>query len=168
MGERRIVNISEIPLKENGNGEAFVARIGRAGPLIGSKRLGCTVTVVPAGKRAYPFHRHHVTDELFYILSGEGEYRLDDETLPVRAGDLIAAPAGKEAHQIVNTSNDELRYLAFSTMGEVDVVDYPDSQKIAVTAGVANGDFRTATFRTLGRITPADYFDGEGGDGPRR
>jgi uncharacterized cupin superfamily protein len=119
------------------------------------------VTVLPPGKRAYPFHRHHVIHELFYILSGSGEYRIDDKKLPLRAGDLIAAPAGKEAHQIVNTSSGELRFLAFSTIGEVDVVEYPDTGKIGVGAGIKNADFKTATSKALGRVKPADYFEGE-------
>jgi uncharacterized cupin superfamily protein len=159
--DTRIVNIAEVQFKENGNGERFQARIGRVGPLLGSTGLGCTLTVIPPGKRAFPFHRHHVIHELFFILSGSGEYRLDGRRLPVRAGDIIAAPAGKEAHQIVNTSAEELRFLAFSTIGEVDVVDYPDSGKVGIGAGIKNADFTTATFKALGRITPADYWEGE-------
>jgi uncharacterized cupin superfamily protein len=138
-------------------------RLARAAPLIGSNGLGCTLTVIPPGKRAWPFHRHHVIHELFYVLSGTGEYRLDDTRLPLRAGDLIAAPAGKEAHQIVNTSMDELRFLAISTIGEVDVVDYPNTGKVGVAAGVRNSDFSTATFKSLGHVTPAEYFEGEDG-----
>src|SRR5712671_2350312 len=120
MSDTRIMNVGDVPLRENGNGAAFVAKIARIGPLLGSTGLGCTLTVLPPGKRAYPFHRHHVIDEMFYVLSGMGEYRLDGKTLPLRSGDLIAAPAGKEADQIVNTSSGELRFLAFSTVGEVD------------------------------------------------
>lgn len=162
MAETRIVNIENIRLADHGNGDAFVAKIGRAGPLIGSTGLGCTLTVIPAGKRAYPFHRHHVNHEMFYILSGSGEYRQDNNNnLPVRAGDLIAAPAGKEPHQIINTSAGELRFLAFSTMAEFDVVEYPDTGKIGVAAGIKNGDFKTATYKALGRVQPADYFEGE-------
>ena len=93
--------------------------------------------------------------------SGSGEVRLDDRTLPVRAGDLIASPAGAEAHQIINTGKDELRYLAISDMNTVDVIDYPDSKKMGVAAGVKNGDLSTATYKAFGRVTPADYFDGE-------
>ena len=129
--------------------------------MIGSTGLGCTVTAIPPGKRAYPFHRHHVIDELFYILSGVGEYRIDDKTLPLRAGDLVAAPAGREAHQIINTAAEELRFLAFSTIGEVDVVEYPDTGKIGIGAGIKNADFRTATYKALGHVKPADYFEGE-------
>jgi uncharacterized cupin superfamily protein len=119
------------------------------------------VTVVPPGKRAFPFHRHHVIDELFYILEGEGTCRIGDRTYPVRAGDLIASPAGTEAHQLVNSSNRELRYLSFSTLGSVDIVEYPDSGKMAAAAGISNADFSTATYKALGRVQPAGYFDGE-------
>jgi uncharacterized cupin superfamily protein len=159
--EQRIVNLVDVRLTDAGNGRSFQARIARIGPMLGLLGLGCTLTVVPPGKRAYPFHRHHVTSELFYIVSGTGEVRLDDRTLPVRPGDLIASPAGAEAHQIVNTGRDELRYLAISDMATVDVIDYPDSGKIGVAAGVRNGDLSTATFKTVGRVAPADYFDGE-------
>ena len=91
---QRIVNIADLALQDGGNGKGFQAKLGRAGPMLGLKRLGCSLTVVPPGKRAWPFHRHHVTDELFYIVSGSGEVRLDDQTLAVRAGDLIASPGG--------------------------------------------------------------------------
>ena len=70
-------------------------------------------------------------------------------------------PGGTESHQIINTGDGELRYLGISTLGSVDVVDYPDSGKVGVAAGIKNADFSTATFRGMGRIQPADYFDGE-------
>jgi uncharacterized cupin superfamily protein len=158
---RRIVNLADLPLHDAGNGKSFQARVGRIAPMLGLTGLGCSLTVVPPGKRAYPFHRHHVFNELFYVLSGTGEVRLDERTLPIRAGDLIANPAGAEAHQIVNTGEDELRYLAISDMAAVDVIDYPDSNKMGVAAGVKNGDLSTATYKAFGRVTPADYFDGE-------
>jgi len=158
---QRIVNLGDVPLQDAGNGKGFLAKVGRIGPMLGLAGLGCALTIVPPGKRAYPFHRHHVSNELFYVLSGSGEVRLDDRTLPVRAGDLIANPAGTEAHQIVNTGKDELRYLAISDIGTVDVIDYPDSGKMGVAAGVKNGDLSTATYKAFGRVAPADYFDGE-------
>jgi len=124
---QRIVNLADVPLKDSGNGKSFQSRIGRIGPMLGLTGLGCTLTVVAPGKRAYPFHRHHVSSELFYILSGNGEVRLDGRVMPIRPGDLIANPAGAEAHQIVNTGREELRYLAISEIGSVDIIDYPDS-----------------------------------------
>ena len=123
--------------------------------------LGCSVHVVPPDKRAFPFHRHHVIDEMFFIVSGEGQYRWGDETYPVRAGDIVSAPAGTQPHQLVNSGREDLRFLAFSTVGSVDVVDYPDTGKVAIAAGIRNADFKTATYKGLGRLEPADYWDGE-------
>jgi uncharacterized cupin superfamily protein len=156
-----IINIADAPLRDNGDGGTFQAKIGRLGALIGMTGMGCTLTVVPPGKRAYPFHRHHVTDEFFFILLGSGEYRYGGETLPVKQGDLVGAPAGKEAHQLINNGSDDLRYLAFSTIGSVDIVEYPDSGKMAAAAGVQNADFKTATFVALGHVQPAEYWKGE-------
>jgi uncharacterized cupin superfamily protein len=156
-----VVNIGEVPLLDRGNGKKFAVKWGRAAPLLGLTGLGCAVHVVPPGKRAFPFHRHHVMDELFFVVSGQGEYRFGDKTFPLRAGDLVSAPAGAEPHQIINNGSAELRYLGISTMSSVDVVEYPDSKKIGVAAGVKNADFKTATYAGMGRIAPADYYDGE-------
>ncbi len=161
MAEKPIVHIDDVPLTQRGNGKQFAVKWGRASTALGLTGLGCAVHVVPPGKRAFPFHRHHVMDELFFIVSGNGEYRCGDERLPLRAGDLIGAPAGGKAHQIINTGSDDLRYLGISTMGGVDIVEYPDSKKIGLGAGVKNADFKTATYVGMGRLQPADYYDGE-------
>lgn len=161
---QRIVNVADVALQDTGNGKAFQGKVGRVGPLLGLKGLGCSLTVVPPGKRAWPFHRHHVASELFYIIAGSGEVRLDDRTLPLRAGDLIASPAGGEAHQIINTGTSELRYLAISDVGTSDIIEYPDSGKVAAAAGIRDADLSTATYKSLGRIAPAGYFEGEKGD----
>ncbi|MGD1037620.1 MAG: cupin domain-containing protein [Roseiarcus sp.] len=109
-----VVNIADVPLRDGGNGNQFVARLGRIGASIGAQKLGCQLHIVPAGKKAFPRHCHHANEEMFYVVSGEGTYRVGDETYPIRAGDVIGAPAGdaSTAHQIVNASGGELRYLA--------------------------------------------------------
>jgi uncharacterized cupin superfamily protein len=156
-----VVNIADVPLLDRGNGKKFAVKWGRVSPLLGLNGLGCAVHVVPPGKRAFPFHRHHVMDELFFVVSGEGEYRFGDQTIPLHTGDIASAPAGAEPHQIINTGNEDLRYLGISTMSSVDVVEYPDSKKIGVAAGIKNADFKTATYAGMGRIARADYYDGE-------
>lgn len=158
---KTVINIADVPLQERGNGKKFAVKWGRVGPTLGLNALGCAVHVVPPGKRAFPHHRHHVLDELFYIVSGTGEYRFGDEIFPLRAGDLVSAPAGTQPHQIVNTGPEELRYLGISSTTPVEVVDYPESGKIGVMAGVKNGDFKSATYAGMGRLAPADYYDGE-------
>ena len=160
-----IVNLDELELKTGGNGAAYVADFARIGPVIGTEKLGCTLHVVPAGKKAFPRHAHHVNEEMMIILSGEGTYRAGDETWPVRAGDIIAAPPGdgSTAHHVVNSSEGELRYLTVSTREEPEIVEYPDSGKFGVFNGaVAGGGGLTSRFRFLGRMESAvDYYDGE-------
>jgi uncharacterized cupin superfamily protein len=131
---------------------------------IGAKMLGYNVTVVPAGKRAFPLHHHHANEEMFFILQGRGHVRIGAERLPIRPGDVIACPpGGKEvAHQIINTGTEEMRYLAVSTMVTPEAVEYPDSNKFAVMSRQVQAD---GTLRVLRQVTredrAVDYWDGE-------
>lgn len=162
---KHAINLDDVPLREAGHGESFAARLGRIGPMIGAKKLGCQLHIVPPGKKAFPRHAHHSNEEMFFIVSGEGACRIGDEAFPVRAGDVISAPAGdgSTAHQIVNTSARELRYLAFSTRLDPDVVEYPDSGKISVASMIPeDGGLRSARVSHIWRPGSAiDYYDGE-------
>jgi uncharacterized cupin superfamily protein len=162
---RPVINVGDIPLRDGGNGAQFVARLGRAGALIGAQKLGCQLHVVPAGKKAFPRHAHHVNEEMFFVLSGEGTYRVGEETYPIRAGDLLSAPAGdaSSAHQIVNSGGVEMRYLAFSTRLDPDVVEYPDSGKFGVASMVPpDKGLMGAKLAYIGRREGSlGYFDGE-------
>ena len=158
-----IINIAEVefgpfpaPMPESAKAKFGGAVLGRIGPKIGARKLGYSITVLPAGKRAFPFHSHRVNEEMFFILEGEGEVRVGDKIYPIRKGDFVAHPPGgpETAHQIVNTSKNELRYLAVSTMELPEIADYPDSNKFGVMS--LDG------FRFLGRLDQSlDYWDGE-------
>ncbi len=158
---KAVINIADLPLESHSHGDTFAAKLGEIGEPLGLKGMGCQLHIVPPGKRAFPYHRHHGADELFIILSGTGEYRFADRRLPIRAGDCLGAPSGGAAHQVVNTGTEDLRYLVASINGEFDVVEYPDSGKVSVRAGMKDGDPATATFAVRGRLAPADYWDGE-------
>jgi len=166
MSTRSIVNLADVPLRDFGNGHAFAAKLGRVGPLIGARKLGCQLHIVPTGRKAFPRHAHHANEEMFFILSGDGTYRAGAESFPIRANDVIAAPAGdgETAHQIINTGGGELRYLAFSTRNDPDVVEYPDSGKFAVASMIADDKgLLGARVRFIGRMEGQSlgYFDGE-------
>jgi quercetin dioxygenase-like cupin family protein len=49
----------------------------------------------------------HETEEVAYVVSGSGELRLDDETVPFRQGDALHIPAGVW-HAVANTGDDEV------------------------------------------------------------
>ena len=64
---------------------------------------------LPVGASTTP-HYHPQTEEIYYILSGEGQMRIAAETQTVGPGDAIAIPPGAE-HQITNTGNETLVFL---------------------------------------------------------
>ena len=161
-----LINIAEASfLPMTGADGAFSARIAPIGEAIGSPGLGCMVTIVPPGKKAFPFHVHHIANELFVILEGSGESRFGADRHPIRAGDVLAAPAGNGAefaHQIINTGATELKYLGISDKPISDVCEYPDSRKFAVTSRYDRNNPAAGGLRYVGRIESAvDYFDGE-------
>lgn len=140
--------------------ERFELKRAMVGARLGLRTLGCSLTEVPPGKTGYPFHSHRVNDEMFYILSGQGELRLGNQRHAVAAGDLIGCPAGgpETAHQLINTGQDVLRYLAISSELDPEICEYPDSGKIGVWAG----DSRSAGLYHMTRATAAvGYWDGE-------
>ncbi|MDH3195766.1 MAG: cupin domain-containing protein, partial [Hyphomicrobiales bacterium] len=149
---------------DHGHGEAFAAKIGSFGDMIGSKGFGCMLHVVEPGKKAFPYHVHHAIEELFIILEGEGAYRFGGESYPVRANDVLAAPTGgpEVAHQIINTGAQPLKYLGISANVDTEVVEYPDSGKFSVTSRFDWANPQAGGIRYVGRLDSVlDYWDGE-------
>ena len=134
-------------------------RFARMGLSLGMSTLGCSLTVVPPGKSAFPLHSHRANDELFVILAGRGELRLGEARHAVAAGDLVGCPRGgpETAHQLVNTGDEELRYLAISSQLSPEICEYPDSGKVAAYADGQGGRFAHVTRRG----DEAGYWDGE-------
>jgi uncharacterized cupin superfamily protein len=164
--ERPILNLDDLEFRQWGHGERFEARLGPIGSRIGAQKLGYNLTVLPPGKRAFPFHSHRVNEEMFFVIEGEGEIRIGDQRYPIRARDVICCPAGgpETAHQIANTSETtELKYLAVGTNQSPEVAEYPDSGKFAVLAKFEPGaDGKPQTLRFINRIAASlDYWDGE-------
>jgi uncharacterized cupin superfamily protein len=168
-----IINIADVGLESRPPGlapsgpaaERFDAKMGFIGPRVGAQKLGYNITAVPPGKRAFPFHNHRVNEEMVFVLHGAGEIRIGDNVYPIRAGDVIACPAGgkETAHQIINSSADELRYLAVSTKISPEIVDYPDSGKFGILAELSAGaDGKPQRFVFVGRENESlSYWEGE-------
>lgn len=160
-----IVNLDQLAAtRELRHGDKFDAMLAPVGALLGARKLGYNVTTVAPGKRAFPFHNHHVNEELFFVLDGEGTLRYGSDEFPVRKGDFVCCAAGGPAHQLVNSGTAPLTYLAVSTMVEADVWQYPDSGKFGVIAGRVPGVPPTqATFpsRFVADGADVDYWHGE-------
>ena len=113
--------------------------------------LGVRNVRVPPGRTACPFHTHAIEDEVFYVLSGTGVLRYGEALHPLRAGDCVSCPAGTGvAHQLANTGDVDLVYLAIGRRDPHEVCTYPDSGKVMVRS-----------LQTVGYLEGAPYLDGE-------
>ena len=160
-----ILNIDDVAFIETKHGDQFEAKLGAVATPLGATLLGARMTIVPPGKRAFPFHSHHGNEEMFVVFDGKGELRLGDARYPLKPGDVAVCPPGgaETAHQIINTGDVDLRYLAISTMNHPEVLEYPDSGKWGMMAGSGpGGDARKRTVTAYVRQEAAvDYFDRE-------
>jgi uncharacterized cupin superfamily protein len=157
-----VLNLEEVAFDDVEENGRYTSSRGQIGAHIGAKNLGYNLTVLPPGKVQCPFHCHHGEEEMFLILEGEGELRFGDKRYPIRKHDVIACPPGgpEVAHQIINTGTVTMRYLALSTLVDVDACEYPDSQKVLVVAGKPGERGLRKMFRAENTV---DYYDREKG-----
>ncbi len=143
-------------------GERFDAKTGQVSRIVGARQLGYNITAVPPGRAAYPFHNHLVNEEMFLVLEGRGEIRIGSECFPIRQHDIIACPKGgaDTAHQIKNTGDRDLVYLAVSTNQTPEIAEYPDSGKFGVYS--PGPDAERPGYLYISRQERAlDYWEGE-------
>ncbi len=124
---------------------------------LGGQKLPCSLWELPPGKRSFPLHVHHVTEEALFVVSGRGRVRTPDGETEIGPGDYVSFPAGGPAHQLINEGTEPMIYLGLSAVFGVDIVEYPDSGKIASAIGGPPGGKRFI-FHAKDQ---AGYFDGE-------
>lgn len=136
----------------------YGGRSARLAPGTAAQKLGATIDIVAPGKRDCPYHFHHAQEEMFVVLEGAGTLRVAGEELPIVQGDVIFIPPGPEyPHQIINTSDQPLKYLSISTKDLPEIVEYPDSGKFLAMAGKRGApelDFDVMQFKSQS----ADYW----------
>jgi mannose-6-phosphate isomerase-like protein (cupin superfamily) len=59
-----------------------------------------------------PAHEHTDMEEVFYVLSGQGEMRVGSEVAPVGARDRVIVPP-RTAHVLTNSGTARLRLVTF-------------------------------------------------------
>jgi len=75
---------------------------------IGAERLSMAIMDCPARSTVRPLHGHRDTEEVLYILEGEGEAWVDGEVARFRAGDAVLFPTNSK-HMVRNTGDGPLR-----------------------------------------------------------
>ncbi|HVC85497.1 MAG TPA: cupin domain-containing protein [Solirubrobacteraceae bacterium] len=138
----------------------FGIRGSRVGAAAGAERLGASVYELAPGKRNLPYHAHFGIEELLIVLSGSPTLRSPAGERQLVPGEVVAFAAGRDgAHQLINDGDSAVRYLMLSTTAPADLVEYPDSHKIAAMGG----GFRApgAVSYMLSTAEQLGYFDGE-------
>jgi len=151
---RLIRNVNEVELGRELRAPLYDTRTASLAKGTAASKLGASIDVLAAGQRGCPYHLHHAQEEMFVVLEGHGTLRVAGELLPVKAGDVVFVPPGRDyPHQFINTSDAPLKYLSISTQDRPELCEYPDSGKFLA---VAEG------FRAVQRAAAAlDYWDGE-------
>ncbi|MFP5348731.1 MAG: cupin domain-containing protein [Gammaproteobacteria bacterium] len=75
----------------------------------GNRNQSLAEATVPVGARTR-LHRHERSEEIYYILAGEGLMTLGDASFPIVEGDSVCIAAGT-AHCIANVGAIPLRIL---------------------------------------------------------
>ena len=139
--------------------DGFRCRRARIGRQAGSERIGASVFAVPPGEAAYPYHWHFAEEEMVLLLSGAPLLRTGNGERRLEAGEVLVFLRGERgAHQIVNDTDSEIRFVAISTQGEPDIVMYPDSAKLgAFERRPEGGGF----YKLFPLDSEVDYWEGE-------
>jgi uncharacterized cupin superfamily protein len=120
------------------------------GPWGGGHPFDVELARIPPGKKNYPFHSHAAQTEYYIIISGSGLLNHgEDASQPVKAGDHIILLPG-EAHELANTSEQDLVYFVLADHHRADVTSYPHTGKRQIKP-----EYRVV------RLAEADYFEGE-------
>lgn len=117
-----------------------------------SKQLIFDLRQLNPGKYSFPYHFHHNSEELMYVISGEMTVRTPEGLQKIHSGEMVFFELGEtSAHQFFNHSEEPCVYLDIRTNMGLDVTEYPDSKKVNISP--------------LGMIfskdAPKSYFDGE-------
>jgi uncharacterized cupin superfamily protein len=93
----------------NGFGHRWEARVARES--LGAQRTGVTLFRLLPGKRSPFTHRHVEAEEIYVVLNGNGQVKLDDQLIDVGRLDAIrVAPATARAFE---AGPEGLEFLAF-------------------------------------------------------
>jgi uncharacterized cupin superfamily protein len=123
--------------------------------------LAMSVYELLPGQTQCPYHFHHGNDELIVVLSGTPTLRTPEGERQLEPGDAVPFPAGAGgAHQMYNRTADPARYVIAARHVTPEVVEYPDSGKLAAMSyGESHGGGPLATWHRFDDAV--DFFDGE-------
>jgi uncharacterized cupin superfamily protein len=136
------------------------ARLGRQ---VGSEKVGLSLWELPPGEAAYPYHFHLAEEEILVLLEGRPSLRTPEGWREMEPGEVVCFLVGEEgAHQLVNRSEEPVRFLAFSNQ-QPDIIVRPDWNSVSVAERRPEGGGLAEHFSL---DDSAGYFDFEGEEAP--
>ena len=91
---------------------------------VGTTKMWFGLSIIDAKSRSNP-HRHNDAEEIFYVISGKGKIRVDQEEENVGPGSCVFVPIGME-HQLIN-ENDEIFKVAAVTSPPFQLQQFNDT-----------------------------------------
>lgn len=121
---------------------------------LGAELFGVSLYEIEPGQKGFPYHWQHVEEEMLIVLDGEPTLRTPEGEHRLTRGDAVVFRRGPEgAHLIRNDTADAVRVVMLSTPSQLEIAEYPDSEKVGIFAK----GLRLFVRREAG----VDYFDGE-------
>jgi uncharacterized cupin superfamily protein len=152
------VNIHRPVFDEPREYEGFSCLRARLGRQLGSQKIGLSLFELPPGQAAYPYHWHVAEEELIIVVAGRPHLRTPDGWRELESGDAVAFRVGEDgAHQLVNRTEESVRFLAFSNQ-QPDIIVRPDSNTLGVAERRPEGGGLAHHFRIADSI---GYIEGE-------
>jgi len=107
----------------------------RSSRLARGETLGATAYELRPGGTSGLYHFHHGAEELLVVLRGRPTLREPAGERELAEGAVVHFPRGPEgAHQLLNRTEEPVRYLMASTRPSPEAVEYPDTRQISVMA----------------------------------
>jgi uncharacterized cupin superfamily protein len=98
-------------------------------------KIGATVYELDPGSTGSAYHFHHGAEELLVVLRGRPTLRTPDGERELEEGEVVHFRVGPEgAHQVINRTEDPLRYLVVSNRPSPEAVEYPDTREVSLMA----------------------------------
>jgi uncharacterized cupin superfamily protein len=105
----------------------------RLASVVNSRNLIFDLRLLNPGQFSFPYHFHRNAEELMMVISGSMTMRSPDGFEIIGKGDIVFIETGETgAHQFFNHSTEPCTYLDIRTLIGIDIVEYPDSDKINV------------------------------------
>ncbi len=126
---------------------------------LGGELLGGSLYLMPPGQKSFPYHLHHANEELLLVVEGEVILRTPAGERAMAKGDVELFVRGRTgAHQVINRSDADARFIMFSSMVAPEIAEYPDSGNVGVFAPGSDDD---GLRKFLDGAAERDYYQGE-------